>query len=63
MAKHLTTNCCGLCIWVEKEFSRFKKGRYRKDKFLESRDTVNIVGQLPANQGEPTLGPRSCLFL
>ena len=30
-------------MWMEKEFSGFK-ARYRKDKFIEARDTVNTVG-------------------
>ena len=54
--------CCVLCTWVEKEFSGFKP-RCRKDKSLEARDTVYTVGQLPDNQGEPTLGTRSGLAI
>ena len=45
-----------------KKFSGFKP-RYRQDKFIEARDTISAVGLLSDNQGEPTLGAWSCLFL
>ena len=46
----------------EKNFQDLNQG-VDKTKFIEARDTVNAAGQLPDNQGEPTLGAWSCLFL
>ena len=34
-----------------------------KKALIETRNTASAVGQLPNNQGEPTPGEWSCLFL
>lgn len=52
---------CGLCTWSERIF--WIQSRLKKDKFIEARDTISAVGLLSDNQGEPTLGAWSCLFL
>ena len=38
-------------------------GEVKKKSFIEIRDAASTAGQLPDDQGEPTMSTWSCLFL
>lgn len=50
-----------VCAWVGKEFSDSEQGE-EKDEFIEAKNAANTGGQLPIDQGEPTLSTGCVCF-